>query len=279
MYCMNFTEKDVAIVVPLSSRPELSNAEKISLHHIMVYLGKYDKYFLAPQSLNLTKINNVGFTEIRFPDKFFGSVRAHNRLMTTKEVYEPFTKYQYILVIHLDALVLSDQLLEWCEKGYDFVAPPWIKTELDDWLEDHGIGNGGFSLRKVKSFIRLYSMGRYWLEPKEMAHKFSRKFGFFSLPVYLISLIIFRMKIFNNVRIHLKRFIDISNRGEDRFISLHAKHYCPDFKIPSIQEALAFAFEVNPRKCFELNNHKLPFGCHAFESYDFSFWEPHILHN
>jgi hypothetical protein len=50
----------------------------------------------------------------------------------------------------------------------------------------------------------------------------------------------------------------------------------PFFKRPKWQEALHFAFEMNPKKAFELTNHQLPFGVHAWEKYDKKFWEEYV---
>ena len=33
-----------------------------------------------------------------------------------------------------------------------------------------------------------------------------------------------------------------------------------------------FAFEANPRHCYEINKKKLPFGVHAWEKWDKKFW-------
>jgi len=44
-----------------------------------------------------------------------------------------------------------------------------------------------------------------------------------------------------------------------------------------VEEGLRFAFEGAPRMCFELNQQKLPFGCHAWAKFDRSFWEPYLI--
>lgn len=48
------------------------------------------------------------------------------------------------------------------------------------------------------------------------------------------------------------------------------------FKAAPLSIACEFSFETHVRKCFELNDRKLPFGCHAWERYDYSFWKPYI---
>lgn len=48
------------------------------------------------------------------------------------------------------------------------------------------------------------------------------------------------------------------------------------FRVAPIDIALEFAFETDVRKCYIMNNKQLPFGCHAWEKWDYSFWEPFI---
>ena len=98
----------VAIVVPLSNRSELTNDEKISLNHLIHFLGHYDKYFLLPKSL---KFSMHGFINMFFDNSYFGSVDANRRLMFSKKFYKAFIRYKYILIYHLDALVFSDELV------------------------------------------------------------------------------------------------------------------------------------------------------------------------
>jgi hypothetical protein len=61
---------------------------------------------------------------------------------------------------------------------------------------------------------------------------------------------------------------------EDTFWAFFATSYDPFFKVPGFDEALEFAFEHSPAKCFELNKGRLPFGCHGWEKYDIEFWRP-----
>lgn len=50
----------------------------------------------------------------------------------------------------------------------------------------------------------------------------------------------------------------------------------PVLRIPPVEEALRFAFDLDPRSCFEKNNRCLPFGCHAWQKIDLEFWRTHI---
>lgn len=46
------------------------------------------------------------------------------------------------------------------------------------------------------------------------------------------------------------------------------------FKVAPLEIALQFSFEQDVRQCFQRNKNRLPFGCHAWEKYDFDFWRP-----
>src|SRR5262249_9565079 len=99
--------KLVAIVVPVSNRPELTTDEEISLRHLLHFLGTYDKFLIAPRGL---KIELPGFATRHFSESFFGSARANGKLMYSPQFYKEFEDYKFILIHHLDALVFSDQL-------------------------------------------------------------------------------------------------------------------------------------------------------------------------
>ena len=57
--------------------------------------------------------------------------------------------------------------------------------------------------------------------------------------------------------------IEVNERGNDLFWSDQAKRYFPEFKVASLEQGLAFAFEMEPRRCLERTGGRMPFGCHA----------------
>lgn len=59
--------------------------------------------------------------------------------------------------------------------------------------------------------------------------------------------------------------------NEDAF---WASHNSDQFHVAPMDVALKFSFERDVRRCFKLNSNELPFGCHAWEKYDFAFWKP-----
>lgn len=59
--------------------------------------------------------------------------------------------------------------------------------------------------------------------------------------------------------------------NEDMFFSSRNQNV---FRTAPIEIALEFAFEANVKECFERNHEALPFGCHAWQKYDFEFYRP-----
>jgi len=262
--------KTVAIVVPMHNRPQLLPEEEVSLRHLIHYLGKYDKYLLVPETPNA---RYHGFGIKRFSKKFFGSTDAYRRLMLTAQFYDTFREYKYILIYHLDALVFSDQLMEWCETDLDYIGPPFISCADSPWVKVERVGNGGLSLRKIDTFLKTIYSSRYYMEPNEYWRKYCaskpRVVQYLNLPRKYLK----RLGMANCAQWHMSHW----TRNEDLFWSDMAVKYNPEFKIASLDTGLRFAFEAAPRLCFERNNFRLPFGCHGWPRYDRDFWDPFLL--
>ena len=261
-----------AIVVPVY-KETLSDSEYLSLRHLHYYLGEYKTYFIAPKRIS---INYPGIEIKYFSNEYFANTRTYNKLLLTKKFYESFKDYQYILIYQLDCLVFSNELMYWCNQGYDYIGPPWVKTPELHWLKKTMVGNGGFSLRKINSFLSVLDSTKHWYDPDIYWEKISTQYNgvlrYIRYPKKLL-LTIYR---YNNITLHIEEFLK-KNQNEDIFFSVYGNYYYPDFKIAPIKTALRFGFEADPRLCFKMNNNQLPFGCHAWERYDRSFWEPYLL--
>jgi len=266
--------KLVAIVVVLSNRSYLTPSEEISLKHLRHYLGKYDKYIVIPKGL---EFDLTDFSVKRFDDNYFGSIEAHTRLLFSSEYYEAYSDYKYILMYHLDALVFSDVLEKWCETDFDFIGPPWLKHKDAPYAgnpEYEGkVGNGGFSLRKVSSFLKILNSSKYAINPNEYWKKYQAHKRFRKRILNFPEIMLMKSHRYNNVRWELDQW----NKSEENFIANRAAHYYPEFKIAPLEVALHFGFECVPRYAYELTGRTLPFGCHAWEKYDRAFWEQHLL--
>ncbi|HEY5814439.1 MAG TPA: DUF5672 family protein [Terrimicrobiaceae bacterium] len=271
--------KLVAIIVPLPSRSELTPDEKISMRHLVHYLGSYDKYLIAPCG---TDFRAEGFSVKSFSSKYFGSMRAHSRLLYSPAFWRAFEDYEYVLMYHLDALVFRDELVQWCEAGIDYIGAPFIPCADTPDVKEPRVGNGGFALMKVESLLRVLHFRyrseplRYWedcfaglLSRIQAALRYPRRMT----PRWL------RGPLTQPLRESLQKMDDVEvlARNNDKFWSYHATKYLPDFSVPDWQTGLRFAFEAGPRICYELNGSQLPFGCHAWPKYDRAFWAPFLL--
>jgi hypothetical protein len=266
----------VAIMVPASTRPELTADEQISLRHLRHYLGSYDKYLLAPPGIDY---GLEDFKLIRPGGKFFGSAVAFNRLTFLPRFYKLFQDYRFVLMYQLDCLVFSDDLLSWCKADVDFIGAPWIPGPDAPWAKEPAVGNGGFALMKVESILKvLYNRYRqrpfsFWKDALSTA--FPRQA---ERPEKRLTAEE-RSGWGGSIRKAWRRVqeSEVNWMGTDLFWAYDAMQYLPEFRLPDWKTALRFAFETSPRQCFELNGRKLPFGCHAWPKYDRGFWEAYLL--
>lgn len=259
----------VAVAVPVY-RPELDADESISLRHLQHHLSGFDRYLVLPESLEPSL---PGFEPLRFPDRFLESRRGYSALMLSSGFYRRFRAYDYVLIYQLDCLVFSDRLLEWCTKGYDYVAP--VHT-----IGEHSpmVGNGGFSLRRVESFLRvLESRVRsvdpavYWTE-NWASRPFRVRLA--NLPRRYAK----HLVAFNGVQREIRQLNRASHGwAEDWFWTLRPEAYLPEFRRAPPEEGMRFAFNEAPRETFEAIGRQLPFGCHGWNTFDRAFWEPYLL--
>lgn len=278
---MTENRNTVAVVVP-AYRNRFDPDEKISQRHLLNFLGKFDKYLVVPESL---EIEVEGFAVKRFPDEFFRNTVTYSALLLSPEFYQAFNNYSFILIYQLDALVFSDQLMEWCERGWDYIGAPWIKSADADFVDAPTVGNGGFSLRKVESFLRVIDSEHFDTETQRYqgalnGEEMPRPPAARSLTVpERIAARIARLasRAATAPPPQSSELSPLYGINEDYFWSFKAIKYWPDFKIAPVEDALRFSFEVEPRRCYALNHFQLPFGCHAWNRYDRKFWEPFLL--
>ena len=267
----------VAIVVPWPGGEMLTESQEVSLRHLRHFLGNHNIYLVAPTG---ARLHIDGIKTMHFRPRCFGSAAAHGLLLMRKGFYKKFRKYEHVMFYHLDSLVFGDELKEWCDKPYDYIGAPWFRCEDSPWVDRPRVGNGGFALLRVAKAIDA-------LEARHRYDRSSRCIDWYVtwVPEIIANRIEYlahkfpKSKLLTRLVEERRRFMDPSsnNRNNDIFWSDMAKYYFPDFRVAPFDEGLRFAFEVSPRKCFEMNNGRMPFGCHAWERYDRSFWEPYLL--
>jgi hypothetical protein len=217
---------------------------------------------------------------------FFDNIDGYNRLLKSFEFYKKLQGFDYILIYQTDAYIFKNELDYWCSLCYDYIGAPW--TGLHKW-NNHpltGVGNGGFSLRNIKSTIKVLYKLRM-LEVLEQYQFFNWKGILPKLPHLIYRLIKARTEpgfaerevvcqedIFwcKYAPERLSTFAPIN--GIVRLIaSLAIKN---TFKIAPEKIAASFSFETNPSYLFRVNNENLPFGCHAWEKHEPEFWKTFI---
>ena len=214
----------VAVVIP-TYKEELDEFEKISLAQVRKILGKYPLVFVAPEGKNFSYFKQ-GDLLAQFPPQFFQSTKTYTRLLMSPKFYEAFENFDYILIYQLDAFVFYDALEFFCSLGYDYIGAPvayhsWygMKTK-----KTPRVGNGGFSLRKVKTCRQLL---------EECAN----------LPEWDYCL---------------------ENFCEDAFFGMCGTREYINFKTAPVLVTVCFAVDYFPDRFLRRVENKIPFGCHGW---------------
>lgn len=261
------SNKRVAVVVPVY-KTQLSKYEKISIQQCRKVLSSHPIIALKPETLDLDELggDNIFTGSINFDPAFFESVQGYNKLMLSPDFYRQLLDYEFILIHQLDAFVFKDELLKWCGSGYDYIGAPWpkrleepdivkaLKTRAitlyhiwkntyEDGLPsqrqfDNVVGNGGFSLRRVRKFFNLASRMQDKVNEYHLRHEH---------------------------QFH-----------EDVFWSIEVNRKWHHLRIPAFKTAYKFSIENNPERGVRFNK-GLPFGCHAWDAEEnLVFWKPVI---
>jgi len=254
-------KKAAKIVIPVY-KEYFGELEEKSFLQCCKVLKDYEIVIVHPEGLvcaYLTeKYNNLSFKS--FSKLYFATIDGYNELLLSSIFYESFLDSEYMLIYQLDAFVFRDDLMKWCQKGYDYIGAPWIATSTDSFGMNifnkvarlfrskkknareqtfFKVGNGGFSLRKVASHHNIAKQQQQFI--KDVLNETDKK-------IYAI---------------------------EDVFWSLKAIEFDPNFKIPDYKEAVYFAIDRKPNLAMKLTNNELPFGCHAINKPKvIDFWKP-----
>ena len=161
----NGGENRTVIVTPIY-KPDITSIECAALRHSYSTLKDHDVFFVAPNGMDIS-FYIATFPEAKycfFHESYFKSVAHYNYLMMSRQFYAPFLTYDYMLIVQHDAIVLRGNLNDWTDKGYDYIGAPWpyglVYTILNTGTAWDGqrimiyVGNGGFSLRNIRSCIR-----------------------------------------------------------------------------------------------------------------------------
>lgn len=259
------------IVIPLYKIVP-SNIEEASFKQCLKVLKNHFISLVTYREMNLTYYTNIiqnydiKYDIVYFEKEYFNSVQGYNQLCLSKDFYYAFTKFDYMLIYQLDAWVFKDELNYWCNQGYDYIGAPWFKEDFDTiFTKDfNGIGNGGFSLRKISYCINILNYNPYkpFINIKNLFRAIKKPLD---IPKFCLKLL--------GIRNNISFYISQNKINEDNIFSKMVLKSNIKVHLPNEQIASQFAFEVNPSYLYKLNDKKLPFGCHAFEKFEFSsFW-------
>ncbi|MCW3160312.1 DUF5672 family protein [Chryseobacterium oryctis] len=246
----------VDIIIPIYKNiPD--DDDIISLNQVFHILSNYQITFIHPKSLDISAYKKFGSSFVDFDDVYFKNIYGYNKLMMNLNFYNKFSQ-KYILVYQTDCFVFKDELMYWCQKDFDYIGAPWIRSSEKipflklilekttssfkafinfkgngKWQKDksllfNNVGNGGFSLRKREKFIEILE------------------------------------KLPEVVDIYLNRKNSGEFYAEDVFFSIEPERNNIPFSKPNYKEACLFSIENKQGKALEINKGQLPFGCHRW---------------
>lgn len=268
------------IAVPLyKDFKHLRTDEMVSLNRLVEILYNYPIRFFIPNSLSIEEYKKffagkeVDFLFETFDNFYFENIESYSKLMLSKEFYQRFSNYSHLLIYQPDAYVFRDELLQWCVERFDYIGAPWIEDKSGKHLSGKitGVGNGGFCLRKINTAIRVLTSKRPFKSFSQLKAEYS--FGGFRLFFRYPKILFKRLTGYKNTgHYYASRFLG----SEDAFWCELAADSLYAFHLPDVRTAIRFSFEVAPRQLYEMNDQKLPFGCHAWFKHDPEFWKKYI---
>lgn len=254
----------------------LTSFEELSLRQCFKILSNHPICLVTFSELDCSHYYDVA-EELSVPLRrenfgrvFFEGIEGYNKLMLSKELYHRFSQYLYILIYQLDAFVFRDELDYWCGKGYDYIGAPWFENYggHEDGKNLWAVGNGGFSLRSVRSFLNIFDYSGSVLS-KEYLQNIAGSSSLLS-RIYTVL----RNYGYKN---HIENLLDKWMLNEDYLPYFLLKNSNIKIKLPSVEEAMCFSFEKSPSFLYAKNGNRLPFGCHAWVRYEYnSFWHDWI---
>ena len=259
----------IVIIIPIY-RTDLTHNEEISIQQCFKILSRHKIIFICPSKL----VGDVFFAKypsadvVDFEDSYFSAHARYNELMLTLKFYLKFQLYDYMLIYQTDCFVFRDELDEWISKNYSYIGAPWVYNPKDENLVFTGVGNGGFSLRKISDMILVLKSYKNFYNLKQSILVDYRRCN--SMPKAIIPgtfkwLFWYKFVFARRLNIMSEDFLYYNASGKFAF-----------FNVPPVDIALKFSFERAPERLFEMNNQTLPFACHAWEKYAKDFYVPFI---
>ena len=265
------------IVIPVYKQfSELNWYEQISFAQTIKIFAQ-DKFVFVTHAAIKVEDYVVGlqinYAVHNFSAHYFKDIAGYNQLLMAREFYESFSDSKFILICQLDVFVFSNKLPYFEALDYDYIGAPWFEhfgaADVDNKIL--GVGNGGFSLRKVSSVLRILDFFD-GINPSKRSISSARVL--FGNPVSLLK--VFKHELFRKKNKYPTVLPWQQLDNEDIYWSMYISGFFPWYKVASVKDATAFAFETRPELLYSMNGNQLPMGAHAWQKYNLSFWQPHI---
>ena len=216
-------KKLCVVVIPIH-KENPSKYDLISFKQCFNILDRYDIKVVVPKGLNIEaylKIISV-LDVIEINPHWLSSIDKYNKLKLSNFFYDLFDDYKYLLTYELDAFIFKDNLEYWCLKGYDFIGAPWFYGHSEpSSTEIIGVGNSGFSLRKISSLKK--AINSIYYESND-----NRTIGRKQKLITKLKKIKFRVNIFKKENKSLQNSLHFN---EDWFISVVIPQHIKDLEI------------------------------------------------
>lgn len=273
------------VVVPFY-KPSLNKYEYISLKSIALNLSDYLISLLIPKSL-ATCIHQIleGFDfrivnkEIHVvSDEDLSSQISYNQLMLSPSFYQQYNNFSHILIAQLDAYVFYDDLIFWCNQPYDYVGAAMIyPPAARSYGSSEIAGVGGFSLRRVDSFINALNVNPRITSVSDcfdVLEQYNLK-GKIAKSIRLINNFASRRNYLTSTANALARDCGIN---EDTVYAYYLPKYLTSFRVVPVSKSYSFCIDKDVSIALVKSNGSLPFGAHSWWTNQVSLdaWMPFI---
>jgi hypothetical protein len=236
----------------------MADFEMVSFRRALQLFDKGNLFVMGPKNLNYSNYENDKVKVSKFDGRNFTSVRNHNKFLMSEQFYSRFQDFDYVLYYQLDAFVFDEDIDRWCNLGYDYIGGPWLDTEFH--YGNRVLWNSKANIPKVMD-----------LTVKRLLSKKEHLPGNGGLSLRKTSSFLSVLERIPKIRDNW------DYRNEDVFWSFVVPNNIEFFKVAPFDTALKFAFDMDPKRCFELNNNQIPYGCHAWQRPEnIGFWRPII---
>ena len=163
---------------------------------------------------------------------YFQNTETYSQLLLSKFFYDSFAEYNMMYIFQTDVYIFKDEFQKYADYNFDYIGAPIIGTG-SDWKHVPQIGNGGFSLRKISTFIDMLNV------------KILHEIGI------------------NEITLNEQKY-------EDLFICDTLK-YKYDLSMPTVCDAFKFAWDRNAGYIYNNITKELPMGAHWY-NHQLDFW-------